>query len=300
MRTTILAGSIALFAICSQANAQTELENNNTTSSAQTLPLINGSTTVNATISDKSDVDFYSFYGKAGDVINFDIDGGIGGAESVDTILTVFSPAPDYQILRMVDDADDIDSGSTSIKDARIDKFTLPVTGKYYVAVTRFATFFASSKGIEPRTANYDGFSHYYGKVASNKGDYTLTVAHDAPPVQQIAIEIKPGSSGASPINPKSNGKIPVALLSSPLFAALNIDVNSLTFGSTGNEKSLVKCNWTGDNVNGDGHVDRICHFDNQLAGFKHDDLEGILRGKTLDGTLFEGRGFLKVVPRAK
>lgn len=301
MRYKIIASSIALLSVCSQAYAISEQENNNKSSSAHILPLINGSTAVEASISDKNDIDFYSFYGKSGDVINIDIDGGIGGAESVDTILTVFSPAPELQILRMMDDAPDIDSGSTSTQDARIDKLTLPTTGNYYVAVTRYRTFFASTSGSEPKPENYDNvFMMFNAKPVSNKGDYTLTVSHDAPPIQQISINIKPGNNDASPINPKSKGKIPVAILSSPLFEALNVDVNTLTFGSTGNEKSLSKCNWNGDDVNGDGRVDRICHFENQLAGFKQDDLEGILRGKTLDGKPFEGRAYLKVVPKSK
>ena len=287
-----IVSSIALLAICSQANAV-----NNTTSSA--TPVTVG-TTIKDIIADNNDIKFYSFYGKSGDVINIDIDNGIGGAESVDTVLTVFSPAPVFEILRNEDDMKDIDSGSTSKKDARIDKFTVPATGTYYVAVTRFATFFAPSKGTEPRPVKYDGFASFYGKVASDKGDYTLNISGDAPPVQQIAISIKPGSDDFAPINLKSKGKIPVAILSSPLFEALNVDVNTLTFGATGDEKSLSKCSWTGEDVNNDGRVDKICHFENQLTGFKQDSREGTLRGKTLDGMAFEGRGFLKGVPKVK
>ena len=298
MRFTTIASFIAVLASSPLAYAMTEMENNNRTPSAQSLTMSSGTAVVNALIETKSDIDFYSFSGKAGEVFNIDIDGGIGGNESVDTVLTVFSPAPDLQILRMVDDTKDVDDGSTSIKDARVDKFTLPSTGKYYVAVTRFATYFASTKGIEPRMVNYDGFSYYYGKVASNKGDYILTLSGDAPPVQQIAIAIKPGSEEAAPINLKSKGKIPVAILSSPTFEALNVDVKTLTFGAKGDEKSLSKCSWTGEDVNGDGRVDKVCHFENKLTGFNEKDLEGILRGTTANGTAFEGRGYLKVVPK--
>lgn len=299
MRLTTIASAIALITAGSLANAATEIENNDSVSTAQNIVLNGGNASINAAISSSNDVDYYSFYGKAGEVVRIDIDNGTGGNESVDTILTVVGPAPAYEVLRMVDDSDDIDAGSDSLEDARIDAFVLPTTGKYQIAVSRFATFiFKSSSG--PVAIKYDPLAFLYGKVPSEKGDYTLVIGDDAPTVQQVAIDIKPGSGDYAPINLKSKGKIPVAIISSPLFEALNVDVNSLTFGANGDEESLVKCNYTGDDVNGDGHLDRICHFDNQLTGFDETSLEGVLRGTTLDGKPFEGRGFLKVVPKSK
>jgi hypothetical protein len=52
--------------------------------------------------------------------------------------------------------------------------------------------------------------------------------------------------------------------------------------------------------VNGDGRVDRVCHFENQLTGIQVGVLEGILRGRTTQGTAVEGRAFLKVVPEKR
>ena len=80
-------------------------------------------------------------------------------------------------------------------------------------------------------------------------------------------------------------------------FDARAVDPESLTFGASGNEASLTRCNLSGEDVNGDGRVDVVCHFENQAAGFARGNLEGILKGRTAAGRLFEGRGLLKVVP---
>jgi hypothetical protein len=99
-------------------------------------------------------------------------------------------------------------------------------------------------------------------------------------------------------VNPKSKGNFPVAILSSAAFDALKVDNYSLTFGKTGDEKTYVGCHKHGIDVNADGLLDRVCHFDNEAGGWEVDDVEGIMKGKTADGTKFEGRGRLKVVPK--
>lgn len=115
-----------------------------------------------------------------------------------------------------------------------------------------------------------------------------------------VDIDIKPGSD-SNTVNPKSNGKIPVAILSTKDFdAPSQVDQNSLTFGRTGDEQSLAFCNRRPKDVNHDGlKDDLVCHFYTQIAGFKCGDTEGILRGKTLDGTpiAIEGRDSVKIVP---
>ena len=111
-----------------------------------------------------------------------------------------------------------------------------------------------------------------------------------------FTIDIKPGSQ-TNPINMKSLGKIPVAILSAPDFNAVTeIDRTSLTFGSTGDEHSLVACNKRGTDVNGDGLKDLVCHFKTKLTGFKLGDTEGILRGLTLGGVTIEARDVVRVL----
>ncbi len=115
-------------------------------------------------------------------------------------------------------------------------------------------------------------------------------------PPLEVSIDIKPGG-GPNSINPKSNGKIPVAILSTKEFnAPSQIDPNSLTFGHTGDEQSLAFCHGSED-VNRDGVQDLVCHFYTQDTGFKCGDTEGILKGKTTDGKPIEGSDSVKIVP---
>lgn len=112
-----------------------------------------------------------------------------------------------------------------------------------------------------------------------------------------VDIDIKPGSSPA-PINPKSHGKIPVAILSSPTFnATAQIEQSSLTFGRTGDEPSLVFCDAVSEQVNGDGLPDLVCHFDTQTAAFQKGDTQGTLKGQTKTGIPLSGVDAIRIVP---
>lgn len=127
-------------------------------------------------------------------------------------------------------------------------------------------------------------------------------VATFMPNFKVVDIDIKPGSD-ENPINYSSNGKIPVAILSSSDFdAPTEVDQPTLTFGRTGNEESLHyrgngEPNCSGDeDHNGDGLNDLKCHFHTPIAGFQPGDTEGILRGMTFSGEAFEGRDHITIV----
>jgi len=108
-----------------------------------------------------------------------------------------------------------------------------------------------------------------------------------------VAIDIKPEESD-NPIN--LGGNIPVAILSTADFDATRVDRTSLTFGRTGDEKSLLRPAQVED-VNGDGRLDLIGHFDNQSAGFKSGDTVGILKGRTIDEFPIRGTDSIRIVP---
>lgn len=118
------------------------------------------------------------------------------------------------------------------------------------------------------------------------------------PPVISVAIDIKPGSFPNS-INPKSQGKIPVAILSGAGFdAPLQVDQTFLlTFGRTGDEPSLAFCNSSPEDVNGDGLLDLICHFHTLTAAFQSGDTQGILKGKAVSGIPLSGKDSVRIVP---
>jgi hypothetical protein len=110
-----------------------------------------------------------------------------------------------------------------------------------------------------------------------------------------VPIEIKPGST-PSPINLKSNGKIPVAIISTPTFNALSTITSTITFGHSGYESSLLFCNQNGEDVNGDGLLDLVCHFSVAKTGFQIGDTEGIVKGIASGRVLFQGSGAVAIV----
>jgi 6-phosphogluconolactonase (cycloisomerase 2 family) len=108
-------------------------------------------------------------------------------------------------------------------------------------------------------------------------------------PLLMVQIDVKPGEDPPT-INPKSQGKITVAILSSPAFnAPAEVATTSLTFGRTGSEHSLAFCNPNGEDGNGDGLVDLVCHFNTQTTGFQTGDTVGILKGKTVNSVPIRG-----------
>jgi hypothetical protein len=115
--------------------------------------------------------------------------------------------------------------------------------------------------------------------------------------VVEVDIDIKPGSYPNS-INYKNKGKVPVAILSTADFSAPNaVNPDSPTFGPTGDEASLAFCNASPEDVNEDGYEDLVCHFDIPAMGFQCGDVEGILRGITVDDVPIEGRDSVRIVP---
>lgn len=101
-----------------------------------------------------------------------------------------------------------------------------------------------------------------------------------------VAIVVQPKA-----ISTKAGGKIEVAILSAPDFDALReVDRLSLTFGRTGDEQSRLDCDRRGKDVDRNNVLDLICRFSVQHAGFQVGDSEAILRGRTVEGDLIEGR----------
>ena len=103
-----------------------------------------------------------------------------------------------------------------------------------------------------------------------------------------IEIDVVPGSPRH--IIDLRNSAITVAILSSPWFnAPREVDPNSLTFGATGDEPSLILSQVREADVNGDGLPDLVCQFRTSLAGFHLDDKEAVLKGGATDGGAIVG-----------
>ena len=289
--TRLLAASLVAFAMTSNAYASAEVEPNNSFTTAQELSG-SSSHSIQAMMGNvgdtrHGDLDYFKFQAKAGDVLDLDIDNGFGDTGNLNTIVAIFDASA--RLLRMNSYASSIDSGSISTIDARIDKFVVPTTGTYTVAVSNVPRYFTNGGGIMT----------FFGSTTTSVSDYTLNISGitAASRTKQINIEVKPGNDKLSPLNPRSKGVIPVAIMGSASFDVSSIKQSSLSFGASGNEKSLSKCQPVRRDINKDGHADQLCHFSNRRANFQSGAIEGILKGKTSNGVNFEGRALLKVVP---
>jgi hypothetical protein len=111
--------------------------------------------------------------------------------------------------------------------------------------------------------------------------------------VIQVDIDIKP-ESDPNFINPRSNGVIPVALLTTSVidgdeldFDAKQVDPLSVQFGPNGASESHGRGHI--EDVDGDGDDDLLLHFDVQATGIQCGDSNAILTGETFSGRAIEG-----------
>ena len=109
-----------------------------------------------------------------------------------------------------------------------------------------------------------------------------------------IVIDIKPGSLPNS-INVKSNGVIPVAILSTSTFDATTVNPLSVRFGP-GGAKEVHKRGHLED-VNHDGLLDMVLHFSTKSSGIKAGDTSAILVGETKGGMSIMGSDSVRTVP---
>ncbi len=113
----------------------------------------------------------------------------------------------------------------------------------------------------------------------------------EGPTVLTVAIDIKPGGFPNS-INPRNKGVIPVAILTTPTFAAAT--VNPLTVGFGPNSASPVQSAM--EDVDGDGDLDMILHFRTQDTGIVCGNTSATLTGATGGGQAFQGSDAITTV----
>lgn len=114
------------------------------------------------------------------------------------------------------------------------------------------------------------------------------------PATQIITIAVKPGSAQPAPINPKSQGVIPVAILSTGSFDATTVDPATVKFGVLGSEASSTQTSL--EDVNGDGKLDMVLHFPTQNTGIVCGTTTVALTGQTTSGQPISGTAPIRTV----
>ena len=108
-----------------------------------------------------------------------------------------------------------------------------------------------------------------------------------------ILIDIKPATFSNS-INPKSKGKIPVAILTTPSFDATAVDPTTVFFGATGIEVAPVHS--ATEDVDGDGDIDMVLHFVTQETGIACGNASASLTGAMFSGVKIKGTDSIETV----
>ena len=132
---------------------------------------------------------------------------------------------------------------------------------------------------------------------AADSGDPSLattaTFTINVTDLADILIDVKPGDS-TNTINLKFDNKLAVAILSTSSFnATTQVDMNSLTFGKSGTENSLIRHRKTGRpqvefrDFNSDGLLDLVAYFDVSKTGLLVGDTVAILGGRLTSGASF-------------
>ncbi|PWH13803.1 MAG: hypothetical protein DDG60_09595 [Anaerolineae bacterium] len=130
-------------------------------------------------------------------------------------------------------------------------------------------------------------------KYASADRTGNLEIIHS---IQTVPLDIKPGSDPNS-INLRSKGTVPAAILSAPGFDAMVIDPSTVTLAGApvalrSNGTPMVSLK----DVNGDGRLDLVLHFNTVDLQLDQSSTEALLQAQTMDGTSALGVDWVKVI----
>ena len=109
----------------------------------------------------------------------------------------------------------------------------------------------------------------------------------------EIAIDIKPGSD-TNPVNLKSKGTTPVAILASEDFDPQSVDVSTVTLAGAPVDQHKGKYRASLEDVNNDGLTDLLVHVVTSLITC--DGTQAALTGLTFDGKAMEGEDSITLV----
>jgi hypothetical protein len=119
---------------------------------------------------------------------------------------------------------------------------------------------------------------------AVSVGLRSLSITIEGQATLAVSIDIRPGSARNS-INPRSNGLIPVAIMTTPAFNATNVVASSVRFGPSGATEAHRQGHRT--DVDGDGDQDLLLHFRTRATGITCAANSATLTGVTSSGQIF-------------
>ncbi len=114
--------------------------------------------------------------------------------------------------------------------------------------------------------------------VALGTPGLTLPGARQEPEAIEVTIDIKPGDE-PTVMDPRSEGMIPVAILSSPDFDATSVDPGSVRFGANGDDAAPVRS--MTEDIDQDGDTDLMFLFRAPQTNIACGDTSASLTGKT-------------------
>jgi hypothetical protein len=110
-------------------------------------------------------------------------------------------------------------------------------------------------------------------------------------PLIAVGIDINPGG-GPNGINLKSNGKVPVAILTTDDFNAYDVDPVSCEFAGA------YPVRWNMKDVDNDGVQDILLHFMTQELELTKESIEATLEGETYDGIQIIGTDSVSIAAK--
>ena len=300
-----LLGSFAM-----TAAAITEVEPNDSISSAQAIAVPAGGLTIVGAVGDAAggptiDVDVFKFDATQGDTPSIATVGALmpdaaGACAGFASIITLYDSSLNLIAEGVADCA--------SLMEATINNTTLSTTGTYYIAVKGYPHLGDAGGVAQNMTFATDGGA--YQLVMGNVRNPNPPPAPPAPPTgptnpvpptpspsaKHVPIEIRHWHQEERDLERRRGmSPITVVIMSMSGFDATTVDPSSLTFGATGSEKSLFRCRKEGVDFNRDGRADTVCYFKPDVANFQIGDRHGILKGKTKSGEQIEGSAALKI-----
>ena len=162
--------------------------------------------------------------------------------------------------------------------------FSFDVTGLY----NQFKNSGFTHLGFRLHDPSWSGLASQ-GQVFFTRSSLDVSVL----PELSADIDIRPGT-GSNPFNPKSNGVISVAILTTSQFNATQVNASTVRFGATGTEAASVHTVLT--DVDRDGDIDMVVHVRSQETRIRCGASSAVLKGQTFSGEAFRGQGGVRTV----